>query len=1009
VASNSNSSKVSPAFGGVRPLPSERSVFVPEGREAQLRQLKGHLRYTLAGQAQVVFVIGDAGTGKTALVDTFCRWAGEANDKLVVAWGQCSAQSGLGDPYLPFKEILALLVGDVEGTLAGRALTRSNASRLRQLLGHTGEAVVELGPDLVGTFLPGAGLVLRAGAYLAEKVGWLKPLEKLVKAPPSREGFKPEQLFEQFSRVVVRLTEQVPLVVVLEDLHWADAGTLDLLFYLTRRIREIGKLPLLIVGTYRLAELKLGRAGMRHPLQQVVNEIQRYWGEVEVDLTSALGGQCGRAFVNAFLDTQPNQLDKDFRESLLALTEGHPLFTLELLRALQARGVLALDEEGRWFLARPVVFEELPSRVDAVIEERVSRLDRGLRRILDCGSVEGEQFTAEVVGIVLGIEDLHLTECLDNELAQRHRLVSASGEVQINGRRLHLYKFCHALFQDYLYEGLSEMQREGLHGAVGQALEALYEGCADRIAGQLARHFDLAFEVDKAVTYYHMAAQRAQRAFANEDAVRLYSRALELSGKCGDLELHFELLSEQERVYDLLGRREAQRISLDQMLALAEKLKSISKTAMAYDRLAWYYERLGDYPAAALAAEQGLTVAQQGSDSRVEACNLIRLARVANWRGKYLAANDFANTALNIARQAGDQQAEASSLNTLGTISRNLGNYLAAQTCHKKELDIRRALSDRQGEALALYNLGDVQRELAKPEAALMSYKQARVIWHSVGDRQSEASSLTHLGNVHHGLANYATAQTCLEQALSILRSLGDRRREALSLTNLGVLYSELGGYQTAKAYLEEALAIRRTIDNPFGEANTRNVLGEVLCKLGDYAAARTCLEQALNQARLIGARALEADSLMYLGLTLEELSLQSEAKQAYSEALRLRRALGQDALAVDTLAGLARIALDQGDLSAAWTHAGRALAWIAEQGTSGVRFPLLVYHTYISVLQARGNPEKAMSVLQRAHALLVERVENIHDATLRKSFLENVQTNREIAKMWEALQETCS
>ena len=134
----------------------ERQVFV--ARERELGQLDSFLNRALDSQGKVCFVTGEAGSGKTALVTEFARRAQEQHKELVVAVGQCDAQTGIGDAYLPFREVLSQLTGDVEAELARGAITQENASRLRGLLRFSGKALVDVGPDLLGLFVPGAGL-----------------------------------------------------------------------------------------------------------------------------------------------------------------------------------------------------------------------------------------------------------------------------------------------------------------------------------------------------------------------------------------------------------------------------------------------------------------------------------------------------------------------------------------------------------------------------------------------------------------------------------------------------------------------------------------------------------------------------------------------------------------------------------------------------------------------------------------------------------------------------------
>jgi DNA-binding SARP family transcriptional activator/tetratricopeptide (TPR) repeat protein len=515
-----------PAFLGEKPPAAERPVFV--ARESELAKLDGLLHKALAGQGQVAFVTGVAGQGKTALLQEFARRAQAAHPDLVVASGNGNAHTGVGDPYLPFREILSLLTGDVESRWAAGAMSGDQARRLWHTFPLAAQALVEVGPDLIDLFVPGVALVRRATVFTLNGAGWLPRLRELVKRRatlPPDPNLQQSALFEQYTRVVRALAQQRPLLLVLDDLQWADGGSTNLLFHLGKRIEGSRAL---IVGAYRPEEVALGRQGERHPLEPVVNEFQRDFGDIVANL-----GQAGdRRFVDALLDTESNRLSDAFRETLYRQTRGHPLFTVELLRGMQERGDLIQDQEGRWAEGASLDWERLPARVEAVIAERIGRLSQGLRDILAVAGVEGETFTAEVVARVRGIDEQEVVRRLSGELDKRHRLVRAQGLQQLEAAHLSCYRFRHILFQRYLYNSLDPVERAHLHRAVGTALEALYE--AEKveiiavIAPELARHFQEAGITEKAVAYLHQAGARAVRMSAHEEAIAHFNRALAL-------------------------------------------------------------------------------------------------------------------------------------------------------------------------------------------------------------------------------------------------------------------------------------------------------------------------------------------------------------------------------------------------------------------------------------------------------------------------------------------------
>jgi DNA-binding SARP family transcriptional activator/tetratricopeptide (TPR) repeat protein len=503
----------------------ELPLFV--ARERELSELHAFLDQALAGQGRVMFVTGEAGSGKTSLLQEFSRRAQDDQEHLVIATGNCNAYTGIGDPYLPFREILALLTGDVEARWAAGAMTREHARRLWHTFPMAMQALAEAGPDLVGTFVPRSALLERTATYAPDGTDWLSRRlevgEGMLAADFTTRNLQQSDLFEQYTKVLQAVAKRRPLLLVLDDLQWADLGSISLLFHLGRRLRES---RILLVGAYRPEEVALGRSGARHPLEPVVNELQRDYGKITV----SLGQTESRDFVEAVLDAEPNRLGTAFREMLYRQTGGQPLFTIELLRGLQERGDLVRDPEGRWVEGSALDWETLPARVEAVIAERIGRLAEPLQAALRVACVEGEVFTGEVVARVRATDEREILGLLSSELDRRHRLICAQSIQRMDGQLLSSYRFRHILFQKYLYRSQDEVERVHLHEQVGAALEGLYgaQEQAATVAVQLALHFQKASITKKAVHYLLRAGERALQLSAYEEAVAHLTKGLDL-------------------------------------------------------------------------------------------------------------------------------------------------------------------------------------------------------------------------------------------------------------------------------------------------------------------------------------------------------------------------------------------------------------------------------------------------------------------------------------------------
>ena len=300
---------------------SERPLFV--ARERELAQLEEYLDRASSGGGRVIFSVGEAGSGKTALINEFAQRTQAVHPDLIVSAGNCNSHTGIGDPYLPFREIMELLTGDVESRSAAGAITIEHARRLWKWLPLSVQVLLEAGPDLIDTFVNGAALVERArkhGAVGSELLNRLKSLVKLKMSSTVARGPQQTDLFEQYTKVLQAIARKTPLLLLLDDLQWADPGSISLLFHLGRNLAGN---RILVVGTLRPEEVDFDRDEKQHPLKSVVNEFQRISGDITVDLDQAEK----RNFVEAIIDSEPNQLEQPFREMVQQQTLGNPLFT----------------------------------------------------------------------------------------------------------------------------------------------------------------------------------------------------------------------------------------------------------------------------------------------------------------------------------------------------------------------------------------------------------------------------------------------------------------------------------------------------------------------------------------------------------------------------------------------------------------------------------------------------------------------------------------------------------
>jgi len=513
-----------------RTLSTLSSMASPQrfvGREAEMARLVHFLDAALSGEPQVAFVTGEAGSGKSTLAATFGRKVLASHKGVVVVRGESNAIVGRDDPFLPFRDILLALIGRDESMHLGSVMGEEYARQLLCLAPAAIPLLIQSAPDVIHALGLASALAMQVEAFLprsARTQSLLQELNQLRKA--ADESIAPRsqsRSFTQFVQVFEEIATQSPLLVILDDLQWADANSLSLLFHLGRRLHGS---RIFLLGIFRNEDVLApgyetqGPGDQGHPLPLVVRELQRQRGDIVIDLDecSAIG------FVNAYLDAEPNRLGEGFRRRLSDCTGGNPLFVVELLRSLEEQGLLFKDREGCWRDREGIGWERVPPRVEAIIAKRMDRLPQRWYTLLSVASVAGESFSAELLAESLEWPLSDVLRILAALAAHPRREVQFRGQAWVGERMISHYRFRHVLFQSYLYERLTESEKSIWHGKIGAVLEAHYGSHAEDIAPVLAHHFEAAGQFLKAVHYYQLAGLRAMSRFAPVESLALYTR-----------------------------------------------------------------------------------------------------------------------------------------------------------------------------------------------------------------------------------------------------------------------------------------------------------------------------------------------------------------------------------------------------------------------------------------------------------------------------------------------------
>ena len=522
--------------------PLYRRVFV--GRESELKQLQSAFDGAISGQGALMMVVGEPGIGKTAVCEQLSTYVTLRGGKTLV--GHCYEEGSLSLPYLAFVEAMRSYV-----------LSRE-VKDLREELGT------------------GAADVARIVSEIREKLK-VKPRPK---GDPEEERYR---LMQAVTGFLANAANVQPILVVLEDLHDSDKGTLDMLTHVSRNLSGT---RLLVVGTYRDVEVD-----RNHPLSAALAELRRVSTYGRVLLRGLNADEVRRMLESIIREEIPWGL----AEAVHRQTEGNPLFVQEVVRYLVEEGLLS-QQEGRYKPTKDTPLEmSIPEGLRDVIGKRLSLLSPESNQLLSAASVIGREFDLEILRAVIDIGE----DAFDNALNEAVQLSVLEERSQVGQVR---YRFTHAFFRQTLYEELIAPRRLRLHQQVARALEEHYKNRLEEHAAELAEHFSQSTDpanLKKAVEYGEMAAERASDVYSYGEAVRLLDQTINVQKVLNP--------DNKEKICDLL-------LQLCVALNFVPSLERIYETeAPAAFSLA---ESLGDNSRAiqacraavgAIAGEQGLT------------------------------------------------------------------------------------------------------------------------------------------------------------------------------------------------------------------------------------------------------------------------------------------------------------------------------------------------------------------------------------------------------------------
>ena len=745
------------------------------GREREFNEALSRWQQAQQGNSNVLLISGEPGIGKTRLARELTALA-EAG-RATVLWGECYAEGGA--PYAPITQIA------------------------RYLCAHP-----ELRPDIPETAWTDLRPILPQAAELPE----LTPLE-----PSSAQ----QRLFESVATLCTTLTSTRPLLLVIDDAHWADGSTLALLRFLARRGRQT-RLRLLILCTYREIELDDDRT-----FADFLADLHRERLAQRLKLTRLTREQTSSMLTTLFA----GDITPEFRDLVYRETEGNPFFIEELCKALVEEGQV-YREKGQWLRAS---LDELhiPQSVHLAIQSRISKLDSPVQEMLRLAAIIGREFDFPTLLKASDTDEDTLVAHL--EQAERAQLIE-----ETPGRGLERFSFAHALIPTTLRDNLSSLRRHRLHRRVATVIEQTRSDDLET----LAYHYSEAGDESKALAYTIRAGDRALSVYANREAERYYQSALLLAQETTEkAHLHSNLgqsLFRQSRYAEAINQWRS-------AIAAYQELGNGDAMAGLYARSARAAAYSGNMPESLALCEAGITALSTGPESAGQAALYHEAARAYHFSGQPTQAQQYGERALAVARRLGVIEVEAEALTTLG--------LLPGQT-HNTQLNlfqqaIQLAESGRfLGTATRAYNnLANALEEAGDLLAAREYYQRAAAL---ARQRQSPSEELfvsCQAVNISLWLGDVADAENQIEPLRQLLTQVGDEGgwgATGLRLTEIMLLRHQGSGEQALPLMqsFQQEMRQRGDLQHLF---NIDFDLAELLCELNRWEDAEPALREALE------------------------------------------------------------------------------------------------------------------------------------------------------------------
>ena len=808
------------------------------------------LEQAIKGKGSILFVTGEAGIGKTRLVQELPNQ--EMPFKFELLTGQCIYRDGT-DPYLPFIEMFkgylsshpylatsilssmnspASVIFDSYSTEKSRYKPDSGAiEKQKQIEQNSSNSSID-------------ALVSDVGSEVEVNQPNPQTTTSTEVTPPKPEIHERQllegkhRMFETVTKIIIDISKSNPLVLFLDDMQWADVASLHLLHYLARNIKNQ---PILIIGAYRPEDLDYTR-GSVHPMQELITRLgtENLYSTIEL---TRINQEAAVQMVRDLLDVE--NIPNEFNELIYSETEGNPFFIKEVLRSLVEEGALSVKQDKLVLNKSPDKIV-IPTSIKELIKLRLQRLEEQELEVLEYASVIGNEFDLELLDNIIDIPESKLINIL-SELTEARFIEDFKDDKSFN------WKFTHNKIFEVIYNEINDNKKKLIHLKLAKYLEDSKIDNVDEVVYALAYHFYHGFDFDRALSYSIEGGEKAIKTYANQDALDLYNISLnslrrldeELANTKHYQEKKIEVLSKLGILNKTLGEWDKALEYYEQILPISDAIKSPQIKSRTYLNMGWIYQQRSFWNEAQNYFQKSLSMAKVMQDFNISAEAYNGLGAVCERKGMFEEAIEYYTTSRKFAQENYDLLNLAKAHNAFGRIYNQLQIFPKAVEHKQKSISLFDRIKDLPelakaytSLALTFYDMGDLNKNIEFNEKCIELADEIADIRIKGYGLSNAVESLVKTQQLDKAL-DYASS------ALEIFKKLEERFMISLNYMNFGIIFKHKKEWNKSKYYFKTAIEFMENLKIPYHLADCYQQFAGMYKAKGEAPKATYYLEKA--------------------------------------------------------------------------------------------------------------------------------------------------------------------